>query len=229
VMKRGKVDLFVDELIRLASELHYDGVHVKDKARVGMTTELRNAWALKTPHPELYIDYLNLLRNTGHQLEDVANFNQTVVREKHTSHHDKGDERPSGPRKQRKKEKGSGNRNPKPTYNSSGPSRPRNSEYEEKHRNVPSTLTDKRRRLKQCTRCGQEGHFWRNCTSVQPVVHSSKPSRKRTATEAGHVQTTVPKARRIEAPPPPQPVVKKAVTELRGSPPLLEVDTDASD
>jgi len=82
-MQPGKID-FVDELIWLANELKYGGDYVKDKARVGMTTDLRNAWAMKTPHPEDNVDYLNLLRNTRHQLEDVASFNRTVVRVKKT-------------------------------------------------------------------------------------------------------------------------------------------------
>jgi len=80
-MQPGKIHLFVDEVIQLANKLKYGGDYVKDKARVGMTTDLGNAWAMKTPHPEDYVDYLNLRRNTGHQLED-ASFNRTVVRAK---------------------------------------------------------------------------------------------------------------------------------------------------
>ena len=51
-MQPGKIDLFADELIRLANELKYGRDYVKDKARVGMTTDPRNAWAMKAPHPE---------------------------------------------------------------------------------------------------------------------------------------------------------------------------------
>jgi len=98
-MQPGKIDLFVDELIRLANELKYGGDYVKDKAHVGMTTDLRNAWGLKTPHLEDYDDYLNLLRNTGHQLEDVASFNRNVVRAKDSSHRDKSDDRQTSPKK----------------------------------------------------------------------------------------------------------------------------------
>jgi len=114
-MQPGKSDLFIDELIRLANELKYGGDYVKDKARVGMTTDLRNAWAMKTPHTEDYFDYLNLLRNTGHQLEDVASFNRTVGRVKDSSHRDKSDDRNTSTKKQRKERKGSAPRNPKPT------------------------------------------------------------------------------------------------------------------
>jgi len=42
-MQPGKIDLFVEELIRLANKLKYCGDYVKNKARVGMTTDLRNA------------------------------------------------------------------------------------------------------------------------------------------------------------------------------------------
>jgi len=92
-MQAGKIDLFVDELIRLAPELKYCGDYVKDKARVRMTTDLRNGWAMKTLHPEDYVDYLNLQRNTSHQLEDVASFNRTVVRAKVSSYRDRSDDR----------------------------------------------------------------------------------------------------------------------------------------
>jgi len=114
-MQPGKIDLFVDELIRLANELKYDGDYVKDKARVGMTTDLHNAWAMKALQPEDSVEYLNLLRNTGHQLEDVASFNGTVVRAKDSSHRDKSINRHTSTKKQRKERKGSGPRNPKPT------------------------------------------------------------------------------------------------------------------
>jgi len=50
-MKSGKINHFCDELMRLALELGYRGNFVKDKARVGITTDFRNAWALKTPLP----------------------------------------------------------------------------------------------------------------------------------------------------------------------------------
>jgi len=92
-MQSGKIHLFVDDLIRLANELKYGGDYVKDKARIGMMMDLRNAWAMKTQHSEDYVDYLNLLPNTCHQLEDVALFNRTVVRAKDSSHSDKSDDR----------------------------------------------------------------------------------------------------------------------------------------
>jgi len=56
-MQPGKIRLFVDELIRLANELKSGADYVKDKARVRMTTDLCNAWAMKTPPPEDYVDY----------------------------------------------------------------------------------------------------------------------------------------------------------------------------
>jgi len=114
-MQPGKIDLFVDELIPLANPLKYGEDYVKDKARVGMRTDLCNAWAMRTPHSEDYVDYLNLLQNTGHQLEDVASFHRTVVRAKDASHRDKSDDRRTSTKKERNKRKGSGPRNPKPT------------------------------------------------------------------------------------------------------------------
>ena len=55
---------------------------------------------------------------------------------------------------------------------------------------------------------------------------SSKPEQKRKAEVAQLKDTKIPKTRRIEA----APVVKKVgTTEVHGSPPILEVDADASD
>jgi len=65
-MKSGKIDHFCDKLMRLALELGYSSNFVKDEARVGITTDLRNTWALKTPLHDEYVEYINLLRQTGH-------------------------------------------------------------------------------------------------------------------------------------------------------------------
>jgi len=92
-MKSGKIDHICDELMRLALELGYSGNFVKDKARVGITTDLRNAWALKTPLSDKYVEYINLLLQTAHQSEDFASFNCTVTREKHHSKPEKSDDR----------------------------------------------------------------------------------------------------------------------------------------
>ena len=96
------------------------------------------------------------------------------------------------------------------------------------HRDIPQTLIDKRKRLNQCSRCGQAGHYWAKCPSATPVVVSSRIKRKRGAGEAGYEATQVPKSRRLEAAP--KPAVKQVVAEVLGSPPpnldILEIDTD---
>jgi len=73
-MKDGKVNRFIKELIRLAAVLGYSGEFVINRARMGMTDVLNAAWSMKTPHPVGYMDYLDLLSQTGHQLEDASNF-----------------------------------------------------------------------------------------------------------------------------------------------------------
>ena len=226
-MKPYKIDPFCDELIRLASLLNYDGVHVKDKARISMTAKLRTAWALKTPHPESYVDYINLLRQTGHQLEDVVSFNQHVVKEKSTSHQERGDDKRSKPRDKKKRDKVQGLRKPKPQYSSSSSrSKPFQSEYAIKDKYIPQTLTDERKRLSRCTRYGVAYHFWRKYPAPQPVVMSSKLGQKRKADTVELKDSKIPKTRRIEA----APVINKVgTTEVRGSSPILEVDTDATD
>jgi len=99
-MKSGKIDDFYDELIRLALELGYSRNIVKDKARVGITTDLRNAWALKTLLPDEYIEYINLLHQTGHQLEDVASYTGMVTREKPHSKLEKSEDRQTSAKRQ---------------------------------------------------------------------------------------------------------------------------------
>ena len=224
VMKPGKTDRYIDDLIRLAAVLGYSGDFVKDKARMGMTDELSKAWSMKTPHPLAYIEYLNLLRLTGHQLEDASNFRK--VKERPPIHHNKRDEGHTEGKKQRKIKAATGPRRSKPNNQAQGSSRPPESEHAKMHRSVPQTLIDKHKRLNQCSRCGQEGHFWRKCPATTPVVASARVNRKRNAEDNSSQAAKVPKTRRIEAAP--TPAVKQVTTELRGSPPpaILEMDTD---
>ena len=110
----------------------------------------------------------------------------------------------------------------------SGSSRPEVTEHTKKHGDIPQTLIDKHKRLKQCSQCGQAGHYRAKCPSATPVVATSRINRKRGAGEAGYEATQVLKLRRIEAAP--KPAVKQVVAEVRGSPPqdldILEIDTD---
>jgi len=98
-MKNGKVDPFIDELIRLAAVLGYSGQFVKDRALMGMTDVLNAAWSMKAPHPRAYMDYLDLLRQTAHQLEDASNFGIQVQKEPHSSKRAKSDDRHTTERK----------------------------------------------------------------------------------------------------------------------------------
>jgi len=231
-MKDGKVDRFIDELICLAAVLGYSVEFVKDRARMGMTDILNAAWSMKTPHPVAYMDYLDLLRQTGHQLEDASNFRTQVQKEPHSSRRAKSDDRHTTEKKgQRKEKKATGPRQQKPRNRAQGFTKPAETEHTKMHRNVPQTQIDKRKRLNQCSCCGQDGHYWAQCLSAVPVVASSHIRRKRRAGEARHEATQAPKSRRIEAAP--KPTVKQVVTELRRSPPLdldiLEVDTNTDD
>ena len=92
-MKAGRVNCLIDELIGLPAVIGYSGEFVKDRARVGMTDELDATWSMKTPHPVTYIDYLDLLRQIGHQLEDASNFRTQVQKETHPSMQIKSDDR----------------------------------------------------------------------------------------------------------------------------------------
>jgi len=227
-MKSGTIDHFCDELMRLACKLGYSGNFVKDKSRVGITTDLRNAWALKTPLRDEYVEYINLLRQTGHQLEEVASFNRTVTKENHHSRLEQSDDRQSSAKRQRKNRKSSWPLQQKPRNHASGSSRPQETEHTKMHRDIPKTLIDKRKQLNQCSRCGQAGHYWAKCSSATPVVVSSRITRKPDAGEAGSEAIQAPNNRRIEADP--KPAVKQVVAEVHGSPPpdldIFEIDTD---
>jgi len=104
-MKDRKVDGFIDELIRLAAVLGYSGEFVKDRARMSMTDVLNAAWSMKTPHAVAYMDYVDLLRQTGHQLEDGSNFRPQVQKETDSSMRTKSDDRHTSERKGQRKEK----------------------------------------------------------------------------------------------------------------------------
>jgi len=151
-MKSSKIDHFCDKLMRLASELGYSGNFVKDKARVGITTDLPNAWALKAPLPDEYVRYINLLRQTGHQLEDVSSFNRTGSSEKHHSKTERSDNRQSPAQRHQKDRKGSWPRQQKARNQAAGSSGPQETEHRKLHRDIPQTLIDKRKRLNQCSR-----------------------------------------------------------------------------
>jgi len=112
-MKHTLIDSFCNELIPLLAVLDYtDEIHVKDMAPIGMTLELRNTWAMKTLPPANYMDYLDLLRQTGHQLKDVESFNQMATDDNHSSYNNKSDQRCSTSKNQRRKERILGNGNP---------------------------------------------------------------------------------------------------------------------
>jgi len=185
-MKAGKIDHLCDELMRQALELGYSGNFVQEKARVGINTDFRNSWALKTPLRDEYVKYMNCLCQTSHQLEDVASFNRTVTREKHHSKPEKSDDRQLSAKRQRKDRKSSGPWQQEPRTHASGSSRPRETEHTKIHGDIRHTLIDKRKRLNQCSRCGQPGHYWAKCPSAIPVVASSGINRKRGVGEAGY-------------------------------------------
>jgi len=178
-MKNGKVDRFIDELIRLAAVLGYSAEFVKDRAHMSMTDVLNAAWSMKTPHPVAYMDYLDLLRQTGDQLEDASNFRTQVQKQPNSSKRVKSDDRHSSERKgQRKEKKATGPRQQKPRNRVQGFTKPAETEHSKMHRNMPLTVIDKCKQLNQCSRGGQDGHYWAKCPSAAPVVASTHIRRK---------------------------------------------------
>jgi len=157
-MKNGKVDRLIDELICLAVVLGYSAELVKDRERIGMTHVLNVAWFMKTPHLVAYMDYIDLLRQTCHQLEDASNIRSQVQKEPHTSKRTQGDDRHTSERKgQRKEKKATGPQQQKPCNRAPGLTRPTETEHAKMHRNVPQTLIDMHKRLNQCSRYEQDG------------------------------------------------------------------------
>jgi len=65
-MRDGKGDRFIDEPICHAGRLVYSREFVKDRARRGMTEVLHATWSMKNTHLVAYMDYLDLLGQTGH-------------------------------------------------------------------------------------------------------------------------------------------------------------------
>ena len=173
-IKSDNIDHYCDELMRLALELSYSSNFVKDKARVGITTDRRNAWALKTTLPNDYVEYINLLRQNGHQLEEVAFFNSMVTREKHHCKPERSDDRQSSAKRLRKEWKGCGPRQQKPRNHASGSSRPQETEHTKIYCDILQTLIDKCKWLNQCSRCGQSAHYWAKFPSATLVEVSSR-------------------------------------------------------
>jgi len=152
---------------------------------MGMTDVLNAAWSMKTPHPVAYMDYLALLRQTGHQLQDAYNFRTQVQKEPHASRRPKSDDRHTAEKKgQRMEKKATGPQQQKPRNQAPGFTKPAETEHSKMHRNVPQTLIAKRKQLNQCSRCGHDGHYRAKCPSAGPVVAFSHIRRKRSAGEA---------------------------------------------
>ena len=119
-MKPGMINHFSDKLMKLALQLQYRSNFVKDKARVGITTDHRDALALQTPLSDQYVEYINLLCPTRHQLEHIASFNRTLTWEKHHPKLGKPDDRQSSAKRQPKDRNGSGPHQQKPHNHLSG-------------------------------------------------------------------------------------------------------------
>ena len=150
-IKSGKIDHFCDELMRPALELGYSVNFVNDNARVGITTDLCNVWALQTALPEEYVEYIILLRQTGDHMEDVASFNRMATREKYHSKPERSHYRQSSAKRQRKERNPSGPGQKKPLNHASGSSRPQETEHMKMHGDIPQSLIEKRKRLNQCS------------------------------------------------------------------------------
>jgi len=111
---------------------------VKDRVRIGMTDVLNAAWSMKSPHPVAYMDYLDLLRQTGHQLEDASNFRTEVQKEPNSLKCVKSHDRHTSERKgQRKEKKARGPRQQKPRNRGQGFTKPAETEHLKIHQNVP--------------------------------------------------------------------------------------------
>ena len=70
----GKIDDYLDAILRLMWSCGYGGEVIKDKIKAGLSEDLRKAWATKTDHPEEPVQYIAALRALGHALEDDFNF-----------------------------------------------------------------------------------------------------------------------------------------------------------
>jgi len=73
-MKDAKVDHSIDEHVCLGAVLVYSREFDKDWIRMRIPNILNTFWSMKTSPPVAYMDYLELLHQTGHQLEDASNF-----------------------------------------------------------------------------------------------------------------------------------------------------------
>jgi len=137
-MKDGKVDRFIDDLIHLAALLGYSSEFAPDMAPMGMPDVLNATWSMKTPNPVTYKDYLNLLYQTGHQLEDASNFRLQVQKKTDSANSTKSDGRnTSEGKRQRKEKRSTGPWQQKARNRAPGFTRPAETEYTKMYGNVP--------------------------------------------------------------------------------------------
>jgi len=96
----------MSELRHLAAVLAYSRGFVKKTACMGMTNEGNVTWAIMTPHPVTYMEYLDLVYQIRHKLEDTSNFSDQVEKEEHCSKRRKRGNRHTSERKQKTERKG---------------------------------------------------------------------------------------------------------------------------
>src|SRR5437879_4367879 len=142
---------------------------------------------MKTPLPADVNLYIDMLRQVSHTLQDSANFGKTTAKDHRGGSSEKRGDKCSSSKKQQNKEKGSGKQKSRSSnFQTDKQSKPATSAFANSDKGVPNNLVEKHGKNGQCSKCGQEGHLWRKCTSLSPVVQAAKGWNKQSADKAGH-------------------------------------------
>jgi hypothetical protein len=238
--KPGQIDQYLDDIVQLMYSIGYQGDAVKDKIRVGLSDELRKEWSKVRNKPDTVAEYISMLRDVGHGLEDDALFQKKLRgsggnegesrREKKTQKREKK-------REVRGKTQSSGGQREAKSSGQSGGFKDRKTEL----RGISDTVLSERRDARVCLKCGDKDHIWYKCTKDKPVTHSVRVAtkkskkRKRTDTSDGKDEGNADKKAKVEhvaAKPKGFDTPVKSTSVRRPSPPppaeIWELDSDAA-
>jgi hypothetical protein len=135
---------------------------------------------MNTPLPDDYVQYLDLLRSTGHHLE-MSVLSTTLLSKGKTGLIGKEERKGPPPKSRGRRKRVLGPRGPRPVNQAPRSFQLQESQHAKAYKDIAQTLIDRRKLLNQCSRCGDPGHFWRKCTATNPVVASAHRGKKRTA------------------------------------------------
>jgi len=176
----GRIDSFLDELIRLRRITGYDGDIVKDKLRIDLNEELGRDWAKITRKPDNIDQQIDMVREMGHQIEDYEAKRKGKGTQENKSH---GREQSGGSSSkfQRKGKPQEGKPNQKPEQGKKGKVKGEWRDRKVELEGISQDLLSERKKDGLCQKCGKPNHSWFECWTKKPVTSKVAGAKRKAA------------------------------------------------